>query len=119
MNRKVFGRLSSLVVTCSAFAGFYWCSRPLLRLFNVSEYAHGVDLAPFLAICIGSVAIGAIFGLFLFPLLLRPFLSAADFWGWIGAERSVTIPLLDPLLERWASALYGKRIRAQRARDGV
>jgi len=76
-------------------------------------------LAPFLAICIGSVAIGAIFGLFLFPLVLRPFLSAADFWGWIGAERSVTIPLLDPLLERWASALYGKRIRAQRARDGV
>ena len=119
MNRKVCGLLSSLVVTCSAFAGFYWCSRPLLRLFNVSEYAHGFALIPFLAICIGSAAIGTIFGLFLFPLVLRPFLSASEFWGWIGAERSVTIPFLDPWLERWATVLYGKRIRAKRQRDRV
>ena len=92
MSRKVCDLIGSLVVTFGAFAGFYWCSRPLLRLFNVSEYAQGVALIPFLGICIGSVAIGTILGLFLFPLLLRPFLSASDFWGWIGAERSTNIP---------------------------
>jgi hypothetical protein len=119
MNRKICALVSSLVVTGCAFAGFYWCSRPLLQLFGVSEYAQGIGLAPFLLICVGSVLIGTVVGLFLFPVVLRPFLSSANFWGWIDAERGVTIPLLDPLLKRWAVLLYGKRIHANHPRSGA
>jgi hypothetical protein len=117
MNRTACGLVSSLIITCSAFAGFYWCSRPLLRMFGVSENANGIALIPFLLICVGSVLLGTVVGLFLFPLALRPFLSPEEFWGWIGAERGVTIPLLDPLLEGWAALLYGKRLQPKRPRN--
>jgi hypothetical protein len=30
------------------------------------------------------------------------------FWDWIGSSPSVTLPYVDPLLERWAAFLYGK-----------
>jgi hypothetical protein len=106
--------LASVVVTVSAFAGFYFISRPLLRYFGVSEYANGAALVPFLMICIGCVVIGAIAGLFLFPVALRPFLSSSEFWLWIRAERKVTVPLLDPVLERWAVQLYGPRSHAKK-----
>ncbi len=112
MKRTFCVLVSSGVVTGSAFACFYWCSRPLLRVFGISEYANGIALIGLLVICVGCVLVGTTVGLFLFPLVLRPFLSSADFWGWIGAERSVTIPFFDPVLERWAGLLYGKRVRA-------
>ena len=113
MNKPVCGLVSSLVVTASAFAGFYWMSRPLLRFFGISEYAHGIAVVYLLLVCIGPVLIGTIVGLFLFPAVLRPFVSPADFWGWIGAERGVKIPLLDPLFEAWAAVLYGSRIHSK------
>jgi hypothetical protein len=108
--KRTFGVVvSSLVVTGSAFATFYWCSRPLLRIFRISEYANGIALVALLFICIGCVLIGTTVGLFLFPLVLRPFVSPAEFWAWFGRERGVVFPLLNRVLERWAALLYGQR----------
>ena len=108
-----------MIVTASAYAVFYWCSRPLLHYFGVSEYAHSIGLVPILVICIGCVVIGGIVGLFLFPVALRPFLSSAKFWDWIGTERTVTIPWLDPILEGWAVLFHGKRSDARSPRNGM
>lgn len=119
MNRNACTLISAVIVTASAFAGFYWCSRPLLHYFGISEYAHGIALVALILICIFCVVIGMIVGLFLFPVALRPFLSSAEFWAWIGRERAVTIPLLDPVLERWAVFLYGKRGHVKSSRNGV
>lgn len=112
MNRTACALLSTVVVTVSAYAGFYFLSHPLLRAFGISEYAHGFALVGLLAICIASVVVGSIVGFFLFPLVLRPFTSAEEFWSWIGSARGVTVPFLDPLLERWAAVLYGARLHS-------
>jgi hypothetical protein len=112
MNRNACALVSTVVVTASAYAGFYFLSRPLLHAFGISEYAHGVALLGLLAVCIASVVVGSVVGFFLFPAVLRPFTSAEDFWGWIGSSRSITLPYLDPLLERWAAVLYGARPHA-------
>jgi hypothetical protein len=117
MNRSAYAIVSSLIVTGSAFAGFYWLARPIGKALGISEFAHGLALIPVLAICIGTVVVGTVVGLFLFPLALRPFVSPTDFWGWIGTAKGVTIPILDPLLERWASLLYGKRIHPRKSRN--
>jgi hypothetical protein len=117
MNRIVCNLVGSMIVTASAFAGLYWCSRPLLHYFGVSEDADGIALVPFLVICLGCVVIGMIVGLF--PVALRPFLSSAEFWYWIGTERTVTIPLLNPVLERWAVLFYGNRSDARSPRNGM
>jgi hypothetical protein len=109
MTKAACALVSTVVVTLSAFGGFYYLSRPLLRAFGISEYANGIALVGLLVICIGSVLVGTIVGFFLFPLVLRPFTSAEKFWGWIGSARGITLPYLDPLLERWAVLLYGPR----------
>lgn len=109
MKRTACALVSTVIVTVSALAGFYFLSRPLLHAFGISEYAHGVALIGLLAICLASVAVGSIVGVFLFPVVLRPFTSAEDFWGWIGSSRGITLPYVDPLLERWAAVLYGSR----------
>jgi hypothetical protein len=112
MNRAACTLVSTVVVTVSAYGGFYFLSRPLSRAFGISEYAHGIALLGVLGICISSVVVGSVVGFFLFPAILRPFISAEDFWGWIGSSRGVTFPCLDPLLERWAALLYGTRPQA-------
>ena len=109
MNRNACGLVSSAIVTSSAFAGFFFLSRPLLRLLSISEYARGADVAALLAICILCVLAGTVVGLFIFPVVLRPFVSSSDFWGWIGTERGIKIPYLDSILDRWATLLYGRR----------
>jgi hypothetical protein len=114
MKRIASLLLASIVVAVSTFAGFFYLSKPLLHYLGISEYAHGAALLPFLVICIGCAAIGMIAGLFLFPVALRPFLSSPEFWHWIRRERNVAIPLLDPLLERWAAQLYGPRNHASK-----
>lgn len=113
MKKVVCTLLSALVVTTSAGLGFYFLSRPLLRMFGISEYANGVALIALLAICIASVIAGSLIGIFLFPVVLRPFCSSVDFWGWIGSTPGVALPYLDRLLERWALLLYGPRPSAQ------
>jgi len=108
MNRFLYLGVSQLVVLGSAFATFYWGSRPLLQMLGISEYAHGLQLMPLLTICIGSVIAGAIVGVFLIPAVLRPFISSATFWERHRIERSMKIPVLTPALEYWCEALYGK-----------
>jgi hypothetical protein len=114
MNRNACAVISSAVVTVCAFAAFYFLSRPLLRLFGISEYAHGPAVVGMLVIFVGCVIVGAVIGFFAFPLVLRPFTSSEEFWGWIGSSRGITFPYLDPLLERWAAFLYGERPHAHR-----
>jgi hypothetical protein len=117
MNKTLYVLASSLVVTGSAFAGFYFLAERIGHFFGLSDYAHGIALLPVLIICVGTALFGIVVGLFLFPLVLRPFVSSVDFWDWIGKERSVRIPLLDPVLERWATLLYGKRVRSTGTRN--
>lgn len=109
MKKVAYTFTSAVVVTTSAGLGFYLLSRPLLRMFGMSEYANGVALISLLAVCIACVIAGAAIGIFLFPLVLRPFCSSADFWGWIGSTPGMAIPYLDRLLERWTMLLYGPR----------
>jgi hypothetical protein len=109
MNRIACSLTSMLVVTASAFAGFYWGAPLLLRYFEISENAQGAALLPFLLICIICTLIGLLVGLALYPLILRPMLSSIEFWTWIGGERTLKIPLMSLILERWAVFLYGPR----------
>jgi hypothetical protein len=109
MNKAACTIVSTLVVTVSAFGGFYLLSRPLLRAFGISEYATGVSLLGLLVICTTSALVGTVIGFLLFPAVLRPFTSAEEFWGWIGSSRGIKLPGLDPVLERWAVLLYGPR----------
>jgi hypothetical protein len=112
MHRTACALVSSVVVAVSAYGGFHFLTPPLARAFGVSEYAHGIAVVGVLAICISGVLVGTVVGFFLFPAVLRPFTSAEDFWGWVGSSRGITLPYLDPLLERWATALYGARPHA-------
>src|SRR5271166_4702812 len=114
MKRTLCVLVSSLVVTVCAFGGFFFLAQRLGYFLGISEYASGLALIPLLLICVGTASIGAIVGCFLLPLVLRPFLPSDDFWAWIGAERGVAVPLLDPVLERWAALLYGKRTHNKR-----
>jgi hypothetical protein len=113
VNRTLCVLVATLVVTASAFAGFYFCAQPLGHFFGLSDYASGIKLVPVLVICVGCVLMGTVVGVFLFPLVLRPFVSSSDFWSWIRAERGVRIPVLDPILERRAVLLYAKRNSAK------
>jgi hypothetical protein len=108
MNRLLYLGVSQLVVLGSAFATFYWGSRPLLQMFGISEYANGRELIPLLTICIGTTVAGAIAGVFLIPVILRPFISSGTFWERHRFERSMKIPVLTPALEYWCEFLYGK-----------
>jgi len=57
-----------------------------------------------------SILTGSVLGLFLIPVVLRPFVSPAAFWDWIRDEPLVNIPLLSPLLKRWYEVVYGKSV---------
>jgi hypothetical protein len=109
MHRSAYGLISAVVVAASAYAGFYFLSRPLMRALGLSEYATGAASLALIGVCLAAVLVGTIAGFFLFPLVLRPFVSPVDFWSWIGSERGLTIPYLDSSLERWAALLYGAR----------
>lgn len=115
MNRVFYVGVANLCVLGSAFASLYWLAPFALQVFGISEYANGVQLLPLLVICILSVVVGCVFGLFLFPAVLRPFVAPSEFWHWLHKERSVDIPILSPLLNRWSTLLYGKSAAQQGA----
>jgi hypothetical protein len=110
VNRIACSLTSMSVVTASAFAGFYWGAPTLLRYFEIPENVQGAALLPFLFICITCTLFGLLAGLMLYPLILKPMLSSIEYWTWIGGERTIKIPLVSLVLERWAVFLYGPRI---------
>lgn len=110
MNRIACRLTSISVVTASAFAGFYWGAPLLIRYLEIPENAQGAALLPFLLICIICTLIGLLVGLGLYPLILKPMLSSIEYWTWIGGERTLQIPFLSFVLERWSIFLYGPRI---------
>ncbi len=130
LKQSIYVLVGQLVIAGCGFAGFYILSRPLLHLFGLSEYGVGVVKIALILIFVCSVAIGAIVGMFLFPVVLRPFVTSEEFWNFINAKEQRTttgleplmklldplIKLLDPLMERWAVFLYGNCNRADLSR---
>src|SRR5260221_378648 len=107
MNKIAYTVLSMLVVTASAFGGFYWGARPLAKYLHISEFATGFDLFLLLSICVLCSIVGLIAGLFLYPLLLRPISSPEEYWVWAKVRKMVQVPGLSPLLRWWSQLLYG------------
>jgi hypothetical protein len=107
MSKLAYTVVSMLIVTASAFGGFYWGARPLAKNLHISEFATGFDLFLLIAICVFCSIIGLIAGLFLYLLILRPISSAAGYWSWAKANKTVQVPVLSQLLQRWTRLLYG------------
>ena len=121
MPRVLIVLIANIVVLGSCGASLYWVAPAILRLCGISEYASGFAAFELILICIGSVLFGAVAGLFLFPLALRPFLSGVAYWDWIRREPGWKIPVLDRLLDQWATVLFGGEAsnkRLERTREG-
>jgi ribose/xylose/arabinose/galactoside ABC-type transport system permease subunit len=66
-----------------------------------------VALAFILCIVV-TLLIGAIMGLFIWPLALRPFVTRQGFHGFVGGGPQLPIPGLSPAFRRLVQLVYGK-----------
>jgi hypothetical protein len=97
-----------VVLGCCALS-IYLLAPRIGQWSGIPAYASGWELILVFLICIFSVAVGFTVGIFAFPLVLRPFVSSATFWQWAGRERSLKIPVIDPIHNQWCRLLYGAR----------
>jgi hypothetical protein len=106
-KQVVYSLVCSLTVTASAYGGFALAGRPTANYFGISEYAVGFPAFLLCIIFLFWVVIGLVVDLFLYPLVLRPFVSSAQYWAWAGSIMGVRVPVLSPVLESWSKTLYG------------
>lgn len=108
MQKASFTILSSLIVTLSAFAGFFWGAQWLVRQLHISEFATGFERLIFLCIYVIGTIGGLIMGLFLYPLVLRQISTSEQYWAWVGGQTKAQVPLLSQLLHWWSKVLFGQ-----------
>jgi hypothetical protein len=109
MRNAIYTSVATLVPIAVAGA-ILWLVLPRLGyLLGIPDDPHGLETAFALTVCVATAVIGFIIGVFAYPVVLRPFASSSQFWGWVESTQMVSVLLLGATLERWATLLYGKR----------